>query len=193
MRASLRLVAASAALLAVLATGSAAAQDSTRVRSPNGGITGVDVMTATVFQEGQSSFSGLAARLRIRDARLVRNLEILPTVEYWQNTSKLSSYDVKVIRRDATLGGDVRWVFPHQRWEPYAGVGLSLHFLEDQLKAPPLGVPDRTTSTVRGAIALLGGVQFGMADKLGSFLEVKWHDVKGYRQLKINTGLGWNF
>ena len=139
------------------------------------------------------SFSGLALRMRLRSPAFVPSLEFMPTVEFWQNSSKISAFDVKTTRRDATLGGDVRWVFAHAHWQPYAGAGLALHFLDDRLQAPTLGVPDRQSSTVRGAVAMLGGVQFGMTDKLGSFVEVKFHDVAGYRQVKFNTGLGWNY
>src|ERR1044072_4519271 len=38
-------------------------------------LTGVDAMTATVFEEGQSSFSGLGIRARLHDARLLENVE----------------------------------------------------------------------------------------------------------------------
>ena len=40
---------------------------------------------------------------------------------------------------------------------------------------------------------LLGGVSFTMTRSLSNFIEVEHHGVSHYRQLKINTGLGWNF
>lgn len=156
------------------------------------GIVGLDAMTSTVFQEGQSSFSGLVFRMRIHSAAVVQNLEILPTFEYWQNTSTLSGFQVKTQRRDATLGCDARWVFSHAGWRPYAGVGLALHFLNNELRAPSLGVPKATDAIIKGGVNALGGVNFGMTERLGSFIELKFLGVSKYRQIKFNTGLSWN-
>ena len=156
------------------------------------GIVGVGVTTSTVFQEGQSSFSGIAARLRIRAAAFRPNLEILPTMEYWQNNSHLDTYDIRTSRRDATLGTDVRWVFDTKKgWQPYAGAGVALHFLNEELKFPPH--PAQSSGLVRGGFAALGGVEFNMGARLGSFVELKYHAVSKYRQIKFNTGLAWNF
>ena len=156
------------------------------------GLAGIDAMTATVFQEGQSSFSGLALRFRLHDARLLDNLEFLPTVEYWRNSSSLEAYGLHVVRRDATLGADARWMFAGEAWRAYAGAGLAVHFLSSELDAPPIGLND-SNSLTKGGLALLAGVSFGnKASKLGNFLEVKGHLVGGFRQTKLNMGLSWN-
>jgi hypothetical protein len=173
-------------------TQSAPAQTATPAKPlVKNGIVGLDAMTSTVFQEGQSSFSGLSFRMRIHSAAVVQNLEILPTFEYWQNTSTLSSFDIKTQRRDATLGADVRWVFNHKTWRPYAGFGLALHFLNNELRRPNLGVRN-TEALIKGGVNALGGVNFGMTDRLGSFVELKFLGVSKYRQIKFNTGLSWN-
>ena len=156
------------------------------------GFTGVDAMTATVFQEGQSSFSGLGIRARLHDARLLENVEFLPTVEYWRNSSTVDLFNVATVRRDAALSADARWMFPGEAWRAYAGAGLAVHFLSDQLNAPSLGLVDRKHSLTKGGLTLLGGVAFGTKSRLGNFIEVKGHLVGGFRQLKINMGLSWN-
>lgn len=160
---------------------------------PTSGIVGIDAMTATVFQEGQSSFSGVALRVRVKSARLVPSIEFLPTIEYWQNSNKIEAVGLKTTRRDGTIGGDARWTFAHPGWRPYAGVGLGIHFLEEKVNAPTLGLYDESHATVRGGIDFLGGVSFGGTEKLGSFIEAKFHDVTHYRQLKFNTGLTWSY
>lgn len=157
------------------------------------GVSGLDVMTATVFQEGQSSFSGVALRLRLRSGALVKNIEIMPTVEYWQNSSRVTVFDIKTTRSDATMGCSARWTFTREHWQPYAGFGLAVHFLDDKVNAPELGVNNRHNSTVRGGYSLLGGVNFTLTDKLSNFVELEHHGVTDFRQLKFNTGLGWNF
>ena len=154
-----------------------------------GGLTGIDAMTATVFQEEQSSFSGLAIRFRLSDPRLMENIEFLPTVEYWRNSSTVEAFNLRAVRRDATLGGDARWLFPGEAWRIYAGAGIAVHFLSNEVESPALTGNDSLT---KGGLALLGGVSFGSKAKLGNFLEAKGHLVGGFRQLKINMGLSWN-
>ena len=157
-----------------------------------GGLTGIDAMTATVFQEGQSSFSGLAIRCRLHDARLLDNVEFLPTVEYWRNSSSIEAFGLRAVRRDATLGGDARWMFPGEAWRAYAGAGVAIHFLSDEVDAPTLGLNKANNSLTKGGVALLGGVAFGTKSKIGNFIEAKGHLVGGFRQLKVNMGLSWN-
>ena len=184
LRASLALLAAAVAV-AVAPARSAA----------EGPIAGLDVMTATVFQEGQSSFSGLGLRLSLRSPRLVPNVEFLPTVEYWRNNSKVKvqSMELRASRRDASLGCDARWVFSHAAWRPYVGAGFALHFLDSEADAPALGIRHAHDSLVKGGVAALVGVNFVGAGRLGNFLEVKFHEVPGYRQVKLNMGLTWGF
>jgi len=151
-------------------------------------FTGLDLMTATVFQEGQSSFSGLGLRARFHDARLLDNVEILPTVEYWRNSSSVSDFGLR--RRDATLGADARWMFAGEVWRPYVGAGVAVHFISNEVSGPDIG--DRKHSLTMGGLGLLGGVAFGTKARFGNFVEVKGHLVSGFRQLKLNMGLSWN-
>jgi hypothetical protein len=184
------------ALLLALAAPAARAQNAPAPGTParpHTGIVGVDAMTSTVFQEGQSSFSGLALRLRIKSPSLVRNIDLMPTFEYWQNTNKLDAFDIRTTRRDAALGLDARWLFEHAGWQPYAGAGFALHFLDSEVRAPRVGVPHGTDALIKGGVNVLGGVDFAMNERLGSFLELKLMSVVKYRQVKFNTGLNFNF
>lgn len=158
----------------------------------NTGLTGIEAMTATVFQKGQSSFSGVALRVRLKDARLLPSIELLPTVEYWRNSTSIGAFGIKAVRRDATLGTDARWLFPGDNWRLYAGAGLAVHFLDSEVDAPSLGLNDASHGLTKGGLGLLGGIAFGTKSRLGNFLEVKGHLVGDYEQLKINMGLSWN-
>jgi hypothetical protein len=155
-------------------------------------IIGIDGMTATVFQQGQSSFSGIALRMRMRHASLMPNIELMPTFEYWQNTSKIDRFDIELRRRDAALGGDARWVFHKETWQPFVGAGFGLHFINNEVRAPSSGIAHASDGLVKGGFNLLGGVQANPSARLGSFFELKFLDVTTYRQFKINTGLTWN-
>jgi len=156
-----------------------------------GGLTGIDGMMATVLQEGQSSFSGLAIRGRFHDPRLDA-VDLLPTVEYWRNSSTINAFGLNAVRRDATLGGDVRYLFPGQLWRFYAGGGYAVHFLSAEVHAPVVGLENANDSLTKGGLTVLGGVAFGTTSRVGNFIELKGHLVGGYRQLKINMGLSWN-
>ena len=156
-----------------------------------GSLTGVDAMTSTIFQHGQSSFSGLALRLRMAPAPGLSGLEVLPGIEYWRNSTTVQIYDIRSQRRDATLGADVRYRFPTTGWSPYLGAGFAIHFLSSELRAPLLGVPDESHSIMKGGLAVLGGLTFPLAGKFDSFLEGKYHAVSDYEQLKLSWGLAY--
>ena len=157
-----------------------------------GGLTGIDGMMSTVLQEGQSSFSGLAIRGRFQDGRFVNNVDFLPTVEYWRNSSTINAFGLNAVRRDATLGADVRYLFPGEMWRFYAGGGYAVHFISNEVHVPVAGLEDANDSLTKGGLTLIGGVAFGTTSRVGNFIELKGHLVGDYRQLKINMGLSWN-
>jgi opacity protein-like surface antigen len=170
------------ALVAVLAPGGPA-------HAQAQGLTGVDIMTSTVMQEGQSSFSGLGARVRVHPAQLVQQVEVLPYVEYWRNSSTVQPYDIRSTRKDATLGVDARFTFTEHAWQPYVGAGWGLHFLSSRVQAPLLGVNDAKDSLMKGGLSVLGGINFALNEKIDNFVELKYHHVTDYKQLKFNWGL----
>ena len=156
-------------------------------------ITGVEVMTSTIFQEHQSSFSGLAARLRMHSALLIPEIEFLPSVEYWRNHVSVSTFDIESTRRDATLGVSGRYTFRHAGWSPYGGAGFGAHFLSTEVNAPSLGLVNQEHSVILGAVSLLGGVTFPLQSSIDSFIDVQYHHLPDQSQLKINWGLGFKF
>lgn len=176
------IVFSSAVLFAALCVAPASASD----------LVGVDATTSTVMQEGQSSFSGLALRLRFHPATLIRNIEIMPTIEYWRNSNSLSAFDIESTRKDATLGVDARYVFYRDGWEPYLGAGYAVHFLSSSVNAPTLGLVDATDSFTKGGLAALAGVSVPLTTRVHNFFEVKYHHVTENRQLKLNWGISYN-
>jgi len=153
------------------------------------GIEGLDVMSSTVMQEGQSSFSGLGARARLQADQLVPQIDIMPYAEYWRNSSTVQPYDIRSTRKDATLGVDAIFKFSDNAWQPYVGVGYGIHFLSSRVQAPQLGVEDASSSLVKGGMSALAGMNLGLTQSIDNFLELKYHHVTEYRQLKFNWGL----
>lgn len=150
---------------------------------------GIDALTSTVLQEGQSSFSGIALRARVTTVRLIEGWELLPTFEYWRNGNTVEPFDIRTSRRDATLGCDIRYNFRREHWTPYVGGGLGVHFLSSEVNAPSLGLYSAENSVMKGGVSLLGGVTFPLSSRVDNFVEAKYHHVSDYRQLKLNWGL----
>lgn len=159
----------------------------------HGGVSGLDVMTSTVFQDGQSAFSGIAVRLRLQSSLLVPNIEIVPAIEYWRDNTRIKTFGIETSRKDATLGVGARWTFFRANWQPYLGAGLAAHFIDEKAHAPTLGVYDAHDSKVVGGYSLSGGILFILTERMSNFLELEHHGVADNRQLKFSAGLGWNF
>src|SRR5262249_678865 len=126
----------------------------------------VEVVMSTIFQQHQSSFSGLGLRMRVRVPQLIEGFSIAPAIEYWRNTSTLSDFGLEATRKDATMAALLRYDFQREGWQPYFGAGLGLHFLSSHVNAPSLGLYDATESVTKGGVALLGGINFGLAGNL---------------------------
>jgi hypothetical protein len=154
-------------------------------------LSGVDLMTSTVMQQHQSSFSGLSARLRLRSTSIVEGFDLLPYVEYWRNSTRIDPFGITSTRKDATLGADVRYSFPRQSWRPYVGAGLGVHFLSTEVDAPSLGLHHANDSIIKGGLSGLAGITFPLSKRLDNFMELKYHHLPGYSQLKINMGISW--
>lgn len=158
-----------------------------------GPFAGIDGVSSTVMQEGQSAFSGIGVRLRLTSAQLIPGIDFLPTIEYWRNRTTVSTFGIETARRDATLGVDARYTFKREGWSPYAGAGFGLHFLSSEVNAPSLGLVDAEDSLVKGGVAVLGGVTFPITERIGNLVEAKYHVLSDYGQLKLSWGLAWNF
>lgn len=152
---------------------------------------GVDLMTATVMQKHQSSFSGLAARVRLSSARIVEGFELQPFVEYWRTSTTVDPPDVTVSRKDATLGAGLGYRFSHAGWQPYVGGGLGVHFLSNKVNAPALGIDDQSDSVIRGGLYALAGIGVPLTDHVQNFIELEYHHLPDMSQLKINMGINW--
>lgn len=158
------------------------------------GITGLEGMTSTVFQKGQSSFSGVGLRMRIQSAQLLPNVEFRPSIQYWRNAISVDDFQLSAVRKDATLGGDALWLFPleSRNFEPYLGGGFGIHFLSSEASSPQIPNSPATNSVQKGALSLVGGLRFGKDQRFGNFIEGEYHLVPQGQQFKLHFGLNWN-
>ncbi|MBI1799798.1 MAG: outer membrane beta-barrel protein [Candidatus Eisenbacteria bacterium] len=150
---------------------------------------GLDGLMSTVMQENQSSISGFAVRARLHPAMLIDNIVLMPTLEWWRSSSHVDPYGIESVRSDNTLSMDARYEFRRPGFIPYVGGGIGVHFLSSRVDAPSLGIYDATKSLTKGSFSLLGGVTIPLTTKVQNFLELKYHHVSDYRQLKLNWGI----
>jgi len=153
----------------------------------------IEGVTSTIFQEKQSSFSGIGLRMRVRIPQLIDGFSVMPMVEYWRNRSTLEDFGVEATRKDAALGAVFRYDWKREGWQPYAATGIGLHFLSATLDAPTLGFDDESESLMKGGIILMGGIRFGLAGKLGNLIELEYHGLGKQSQIKFNWGLTYDF
>lgn len=153
-------------------------------------VTNVEGMLSTIFQSGQSSFSGIGLRVHVQSPQLIPQVSFVPVIEYWRNTNRLDAFDIKSRQTDAALGFEARYTFPRQGFQPYLGAGWGMHFLSSEVESPSMSL-NRSDSVTRGSVSLLGGVTMPITAKLSNVLEVKFHYLPGDSQTKLNYGLSW--
>jgi opacity protein-like surface antigen len=172
------------------ATASAPAAEAKRLPL---GIFAVEGNLSTIFQSGQSSFSGTGVRLHMQPAGLLEGFSLVPSFEYWRNTNKLDTFGIKATESDATLGLEFRYDFPRDgSFKPYVGLGYGLHFQSSEFSASTLGV-DGSDSVTRGGVSVLGGVRMPITSHLVNVFDLKFHYLPDDSQTKLNYGLAWQF
>ena len=154
-------------------------------------LSGGEGMTSTVMQEGQSSFSGLGLRANFRSDRLIKGFDFTSGLEYWRNNStvQVQPFKIRSERRDATMAFHGRYFFHHEGITPYVGAGFGIHFLTSEVSAPALGVNHAEESVIKGGLSALTGLSFALSGRLKNFVELEYHHVTDFRQLKLNWGI----
>lgn len=170
-----------------------AATAATTEKSSPLGVTSVEGILSTIFQSGQSSFSGTGLRLHLHPSSLMEGFSLVPSLEYWRNSNQLDTFGIKSTEKDATLGIEFRYQFPRESaFKPYLGVGYGLHFLSSEFEATTLGI-DGSDSVTLGGVSVLGGISMPITERLLNVFELKFHYLPDNSQTKLNYGLAWNF
>jgi hypothetical protein len=154
---------------------------------------GVDGLMSNVMQEHQSSISGFGIRGRFQSQLLVDNVTFMPTIEWWRSASHVDPYGIDTERVDNTLGLDVAYRMPVHEMIPYAGLGYAAHFMSSKVNAPMLGVYNAEKTLTKGGLTALIGVAFPLTTSVQNFLELKYHHITDYRELKLSWGIGFDF
>jgi hypothetical protein len=153
----------------------------------------VEFLTQTVRVEGQSAISGFALRLHAEPWAKKKGLSLVPAIEHWRDADEFPEFGIaKVSQRDWTIGADMRYRFESEKtWHPYAGAGMALHLLKSVYE--PLDQPEIEDNSTRVGFNFLAGVDLPPAASFQSSIELNYHLLPGFQQLKINWGFGVTF
>jgi len=148
------------------------------------GFQGLGARIGFVDPEGTSSTVALG--VHIDGGEFVRNVHVMPLVEYWK--VGVSGVDVS----DLTIASDINLDFPIEggRMVPYAGGGLGLHFVKID---NPFAGPGYDASNTKLGLNIQGGIRNQVMPNLGIFGEVKYSFVSDVNQLKVMGGFTYNF
>ncbi|NOT35452.1 MAG: hypothetical protein HOP12_15005 [Candidatus Eisenbacteria bacterium] len=156
-------------------------------------ITGVEGVFHTIFQQDQSSFSGLGLRVHLKSASLIENVTITPSIQFWRNRNRVESFDITSTRSDARLGADARYTFLQYSVRPWVGAGWGLHFLSNEVNAPTLGLVNAEDSVIRGGMSIGAGLSTPIAGKLANDFGLEYDFLGRGSQTKLNMGLHYSF
>ena len=154
---------------------------------------GVDGLMSNVMQQHQSSISGFGIRGRIHTKLLLDNVTLMPTIEWWRSASRIDPYGIESVRTDNTLDFDAAYEFPLRGMVPYVGGGFGMHFMSSKVNAPMLGVNNAEKTITKGGLTFLLGAMIPLTGSVENFLELKYHHISDYRQVKLTWGLSVDF
>jgi outer membrane protein W len=116
--------------------------------------------------------------------------------DYWTKTQDEFGFEASV--RDIAFGARGKWMFPvsNPRIRPYAGAGLSMHFLRVKATTPDLNIggtliPGTTVSASDEKLGLdIGGGMTTTMNERTDFVAEMWYGiVSDFSQLSLKLGV----
>ncbi len=105
-------------------------------------------------------------------------------ISYWKKSE--TAFFIEVSVSDASVGGNVLLRLPAEPLKIYGGAGLGVHFVTG--RAEFLGIGASETETKLG-IHLLGGLEYGLMERLAVFANGRFDLVSDINQFKIYGGV----
>ena len=141
------------------------------------------------FVDPENVSSAVDLGFHIDAGPLVRNVHLIPSLNYWNVGADVGAYHADV--KDFAISTDVNVDFPLQggRFTPYLGGGLGLNFLSFDSNAPN-GVSSNETKL---GLNVLGGMRNDVMPNLAIFGELRYSFVTDANQLKILGGFTYKF
>ncbi len=115
-------------------------------------------------------------------------------LDYWSKSE--DDFGTEVSVRDITIGVRAKYLFEvaNPRVQPFAGVGVGLHFLGAEVTTPPIGGFPGTSSDdseTRLGIDLGGGLTTPIGPKTDFLAEAWYGIVEDVNQFSLRAGMVW--
>jgi hypothetical protein len=125
--------------------------------------------------------------------RITPNIALEPRIDYWSKSQGAFGSEASI--RDVSLGVRGKYLFEssNPKLQPFAGAGLSMHFLHSEVNISDPGFPAMSASASDTKLGLdLGG---GIATPIGprsAFLGEAWYSiVSDFSQFSMKAGLSY--
>lgn len=173
-------------LVALLALGFCVITSQNALAQANLGLTAAGVQVGMVSPEDVDATLGFGA---FADwGTLTPNIRLASHLDYWSKSEGDPSTGEATIR-DITLSMRGKYMFPTSspRFQPYAGVGLGMHFLNARVEVPSFPVIEDGTTKV--GFDFGGGFSTPMNPRADFQAETWYSIVDGFNQFSLKGGL----
>ena len=175
------------ALTFIFASQAFAQQQATASDNTGLGLKGIGVRIGLADPEDASSALLLGAH--IDAGEFVKNVHVVPSVEYWSVGNDVGAYNADFSDLALRLGVNVDFPLQGQRITPYLGGGLGLHHLKFDTNVP--GVQDE--SDTKFGLDVQGGARNDFTPNLSLFGELGYSFVSDANILRLLGGLTYRF
>ena len=151
------------------------------------GIKGIGVRIGLADPEDASS--ALMYGLHMDAGEFVKNVHIVPSVEYWNVGNDIGIYNYDFSDLAFRLGVNFDFPLKDQRMVPYLGGGIALHHMSFDTDVP--GVPE--DSDTKFGLDVQGGARNQFTPNLSLFGELGYSFVSDANQLRLLGGLTYHF
>jgi opacity protein-like surface antigen len=151
------------------------------------GLKGLGIRLGLTDPEDASS--ALMYGVHLDAGTLVRNVHIIPSVEYWSVGNDVGLYSADY--SDLAAKVDINFDFPlqDQRLVPYLGGGLGLHRIKFSTNVPG----DFDASDTKLGLSVQGGMRNDFTPNLSLFGELGYAFVENANQLRLLGGFTYHF
>jgi opacity protein-like surface antigen len=154
---------------------------------PGIGLKGIGVRLGLDDPEGASS--AFMYGLHVDAGEFVRNVHLVPSVEYWSVGNDIGAYNSDFSDLAFRLGVNFDFPLQDQRLVPYLGGGFGLHHIKFDTNVPL--VPD--ASDTKFGLDVQGGARNQFTPNLSLFGELGYSFVSDSNQLRLLGGLTYQF
>ncbi|HEY6572175.1 MAG TPA: outer membrane beta-barrel protein [Candidatus Eisenbacteria bacterium] len=151
------------------------------------GLKGIGVRLGLADPEDASS--ALTMGVHIDAGTLVRNVHVVPSVEYWNVGNDVGPYNTDFSDLAFRLGINFDFPLQDQRMVPYLGGGIGIHRFSFDTNVPNIDDDSRT----KIGLDVQGGARNQFTPNLSMFGELGYSFVSDANTLRLIGGLTYHF